>query len=559
MNFRTTILLLIVLAGAGVFVWFVSHHGSSSDETQTTFDIKGKKLFDEKSDDVNKLTIRAAQPGVAPIVLEKQSGNWKLLQPITWGADSFEARGLVDSIIDLRSQGGVELNSANLSSTGLDQPRFTVEASDSSGKTLRLQIGNRSAIGSDLYVKVNDEKSGQLVAGSSLADKLDKGLDKLAETLRDKQLVKTESNTIHQIEITQRGEKKLTLQKQGEDWKITEPKQSPADSSQVSDLLFTVTGLRAEKFIDPKSPEASAAEFERPKAAVWFSTTPPTTQPTTAPATRPSGITVTFGQFSNVDRDKLFVKLSEPPIIAEVAMNQTSLDKLTGATVLSLHDKKVLDIDPAHVESFTLAVNRAATTQPTTKPAEAHELTIARRKESPPVMGPPVPATEPATQPAVATTQPATQPGQLASTQPTTRPAIAATQPAEPKSKWVFQSGGTGVADEGQVDGLLESLHPLRAEKFVENTPTTQPATQPAAAYTLTVRVGPHDGKGPQEFVIHFTSPGATGNLAATSEDLTFELERSILEKLDGDFKTPKPAAPMPASPSFSPGGFNPG
>src|SRR5205807_860024 len=120
-------------------------------------------------------------------------------------------------------------------------------------------------------------------------------------------------------------------------WKIVQPREAPAESTEVSDLLFAITGLRAEEFIDPQSPRVSDADFQRPKAVVWFSTAAPTTtQPATGPATRPSGITVTFGQFATVDRDKLYVKLSEPNIVAMVSMSQSSLDRLTNASVLTL-------------------------------------------------------------------------------------------------------------------------------------------------------------------------------------------------------------------------------
>jgi len=528
MNFRTTFILLIVMAAALVFVFVVERRGPGEQNADNASDsLRGKKLIDEKTDDVRRLTIRSGNGSAKPLELARQDGRWKLIQPIDWAADDFEARGLVDAIVDLRSQGGVELNDANLASTGLDHPRFTVELTDTGGKTVDLDIGARSTLGNDLYVKLAGDKGGQLVAGSSLSDKLDKGLDKLADSIRDKQLVKVTTTEMRQVEIDRRGNK-LELQKEGEDWKIVEPRKEPADSAEVSDLLSAVTGLRADEFIDPHSPDVIDAQFDRPKAVVFFSTTQPSTQPSAGPATRPAGVTVTFGQFSSVDRDKLYVKLSDPDIVAKVSMTQSQLDKLTDASVLSLRDKKVIDVDPAQVERFVLTINHAATTQPTTKPAELHEYTIARRNEAEP-LGPPLPPA-PATQ-AGSTTRPA-----MATTQPATSPSLAATQPAAPRSKWVFQSGGSGDADDTQVEALLTALHPLRADKYIEKAPTTQPA----GTYTLVVYVGPANGHGPQHYVLRLTSPGATGAAIGGYQDLTFETDRSILDKLDANFKGSK-------------------
>lgn len=512
MNFRTTIVLLVLLAIGGVFLFVANRHSGNPENNQTAFDTKGKKLFDEKADDITKLSIRSTEPGTKPVVLDKKDGTWKLVEPLAWDADSFEARNLIDSVVDLRSQGGLDLNSDNLSSTGLDHPRYTIDATESGGKSLHVQVGNRSAIGNDLYVKVGDEKSGQLVTGGTLADKLDKGLDKLADSLRDKQLVKVNSSTARQVDITHKGQK-LDLVKEGLDWKITAPRQAPADSSAVSDLLFSITDLRADAFIDPKSPDVSDAGFDRPKATVFISANAPSTQPSTsAPSTtQPAGTTITFGQFASVERDKIYVKVSDPPIIAKVPMTPATLDRITGASMLTLRDKKVIDIDPAHVTGFTLSINRAATTQPTTKPSEQVEYTINRRKETR-TFGPALPET------------------QAATTGPSSKPAVATTQP---ESKWVIDSGGSGPANDASVDALLSALHPLNATKYVESAPTTQPV----AGYTLTVHVGPANGHGPEDHTLKFTSPGSTGDVIGTYENLTFETDRAILEKLDANFR----------------------
>jgi hypothetical protein len=111
-----------------------------------------------------------------------------------------------------------------------------------------------------------------------------------------------------------------------------------------------------------------------------------------------------------------------------------------------------------------------------------------------------------------------------------TQPSLAA---APPKSKWIIQSGGEGDANDSQVDALLAALHPLKADKFVEKNSTTQPAGN----YTLTVRVAPANGHGPMDYTIRFTSPGATGPAIGSFNDLTFETERTILDKLDVNFR----------------------
>ena len=145
-------------------------------------------------------------------------------------------------------------------------------------------------------------------------------------------------------------------------------------------------------------------------------------------------------------------------------------------------------------------------------------------------------------------------------TQPTTGPTTGpATQPAKPPSKWVIASQGGADADEGQVDELLRSLNPLKATKYLE----TAPATQPTATHTLTIRTIGAGGAETNAYSLRVTDPGSTGTPTGGFENLAFELDRSLLEKLEGDFKTPKPAPP--AAPPFGagfpggPGGLPPG
>ncbi|HSU66754.1 MAG TPA: DUF4340 domain-containing protein, partial [Tepidisphaeraceae bacterium] len=304
--------------------------------------------------------------------------------------------------------------------------------------------------------------------------------------------------------------KTVRLDKQKGEWEITEPKTMPADSGAVSSLLTSIADLNASDFVS--SPSAPAVYgLTSPTLTVSYSLTG------APPATQPTSHQIAFGRFATIERNEVYVSVDGGPV---ATVSSTTADNFK-KTALDLRDKKVVDIDPAHVTGFTLGVNKSATTQPTTKPAETYEYTIARRKESTAFgpLPPPGPATQPATQ---ATTQTAT-------TEPTSQPAVASTQPA---SKWVFESGATGPANDTEVENLLTALHPLQASKFVEKSPTTEPA----AGYTLTIHVGPANGKGPQDLVLHFMSPGATGDVTGTYEGLTFETDRSILEKLDAKF-----------------------
>jgi hypothetical protein len=527
MNFRTTIFLLILVVIVGVSVFFINNRENKPTETTTN----EHKLIDLDTADVTRVVLTPGD-GKA-IVLEKKGNDWRLVQPVQGAADQFKVDDLIRAVTGLQSRG--QVGEDKKTSGGLDHPAYTVELTTKAGKTQKLLVGDKPPVGDTMLVIANANSKPDVVNASFFTQ-----LDKKPSDFRKTQLVDTPSTDIKQLTVT-KGKNTIRLEKEGNDWKITEPKAMPADTSAVTDLVLAITGLNAQEFVSDDAAKAPSYGLTHPKVTVWYSTQAPTTQPSaTQPTTRPAGDTLRFGDYEDVLKKNVFAEIDNGPIVTVPATSENSFNK----TPLDLRNKEVVTIDPAKVQSFTIAIDRPAATQPTSRPAEIKEFTIEHRKVTAPVLGPTlpaVPATQPSTQ--VATTQPTTQATtQVATTQPTTQPSVAATQPS-PQAPWFFASGGQGDAEEGQVKALLDSLHPLRVEKYLESAP----ATQPAGTYVLTVHTS--DGA---SFVLRFTDPGSSGRLTGSYYDLVFEVDRSLLDKLTGDFKTKKPEVTPP--PSFGGG-----
>ncbi|HEX4795363.1 MAG TPA: DUF4340 domain-containing protein [Humisphaera sp.] len=540
MNFRTTLILLVLVVAAGVAFFFTNRKASEDQTAQATGN--EQKLLNVDSKDVSRLVITNADG--KRTVLEKTGTNWSLLEPVKAPAKDFEVDALVNDLTGLQSRG--QIDPSKKSASGLDHPSFTIELTGKNAAVTRLLIGDKPTLGDTLVVQLNNNKQLDVVAAT-----IYKTLDKPASSYRKPQLVDVSQDQIRQLAIT-RGKSTIKLEKKGSEWQIVEPKAMPGDTSAINDLLFGITGLNATEFVTDDAAKAANFGLTRPRLTVTYSTAAPSTQPTTAPTSQPTGgVTIRFGDYEDVLNKILYAEVDQGPIAKVAATSEETFNK----TPLDLRDKNIVSIDPQAVQRFTIQVNKPATTQPTTMPASMHEYAIERRKVEPAVLGPMLPPNvAPATQPAStqsASTQ--TAPTQVASTQtastePTTQP-VAASQPAtQPTSKWMFASGGQGDAEEGQVDALLAALHPLHVDKYLES-PT--PTTQPAGNYLLTIHLS--DGK---EYAFTFTDPGNNGKLIGHLDDLVFEADRSLIEKFDGDFKTKKAPAPTP---SFGmPGGGSP-
>jgi hypothetical protein len=336
---------------------------------------------------------------------------------------------------------------------------------------------------------------------------------------------------IKQLTIDSEGQK-LVLQKKGSAWELVEPKKLPVDEAVATDLVGAVTGLRASDWVAKDSPDVAKAQFDKPMLTVAFTTAAPATQPAaaTTSTSQPAWTTITFGQYEDIRHQKVYARLSDTNAVVKTVA--TPIDTLTKKPI-ELRDKKVLDIPAEQVSRLSILTDLPAGPTPTTKPAKKSQVEIERRKQV-----------------AEATTKPASTKAttQAAATQP------AATQAAKaPASTWELKSDPKGDADDEGVRNLLAELHPLRATKFHDATP----ATKPTGNYVLRVTTEAAGGAGSATHELKLIDPGNDQPLLAEYNALSFELPRTFLTKLEGNFaKKPKAAETGGVGAPIDPAGF---
>jgi hypothetical protein len=505
MNFKTTLVLIVLLAVAAVVLFATRDKGGADSTNVAAGD--GKKLVDVEREKVTKLTVAPAAGD--KFTLEKSGTDWRLTEPVSAPAETFEVDSLLRAVTDASSRGALNEQDASSSSTGLATPAYRVDVT-AGDKTHTLNVGARSAVGGNVYVSTGEGGKDVHVTDASLVDQLEKP----ASEYRKTQLVDVPSNQVRQLTVTDAsGKVSIRAEKQGEDWQLVEPAKMPAEKSAIDDLIFAATGLRAVEFVSENAADAPKYQLNKPQLTVALSTQAPATQPTTAPATQNAPKTITFGRHDDVRKQNVYATVSGSPTIAKVAAS--SLESFNKKP-LDLRDKRAVNIDPAQVSKLSFSADVAATTQPTSKPASKHEVAVQRRSEA-----------------AAPTTAPTTGP---ATTQATTKP-------TQNLSKWELASEPKGEASDSKVDAILSALHPLRATKYLDAVPTTQ--AQPVATYVINVTTSPAGGANVQQHQIRLTDRGNDQPLVGEYNGLVFELDRAILRQLEGEFtKGAAPAAP---------------
>jgi hypothetical protein len=491
MNFKTTILLLAALVVVGVY-FFVSQSGSkpTTPAPETIQPGQGPKLLDVSSSNVKGIIIIDDQGNRTSI--RQEGAGWKMTEPVEAPAVDWQTTDLVRTITDLRSQGRPD---AAPSDTGFDKPMYTVELTDTDGKTTKLVIGNKTGVGDVMYAQVNGGETNLI--DSSLA----KQLKTVATDLRDKHLVTIATGDVKQIRIVSPGQI-LAMQKDGQKWKIISPEQMPGDSDSISTLISAITGTEATEFLTGDSEELAFARFDHPSMEIFLSTETPTTQPTTQPV----GVTLTIGAPDSLSKDHYFAKTSDG-LVAKIA--KSSLDSLQ-KTPLDLRDREVATVAAADVTAVSILKETypPPSTQPskstaTTKPSATKFVGLVRRpKAVPQPLGPP-----------------------SATTKPTTAPTT------QPESVWMFADDHKAQVDDSKVNTLLGNFAPLKADKFLDKAPGAAWDTR----FIVTLQTAPQ-----QTYHMEVIKPTGVGTPYAIYNGQTFEVPQTLLDALDTDFhKTP--------------------
>ncbi|HEX8910715.1 MAG TPA: DUF4340 domain-containing protein, partial [Humisphaera sp.] len=443
MNFRTTVILLVLLVGAAVFLVIVNRgenaepvaappSGKVADEAA-----KGSKLLDVRAGDVAKVVVApggGAPAGSPTLELARDGQKWKLVRPVAWAAREFEVDSLVAGLVDLRSRAKVDLSGANRATLGLDNPRYTVELTTAGGKVQKLAVG-KPTVGSQVAVVANADAEASLVAGGGAAfERFEDGLQKAVDALRDPALV-TGVNTpdVTKVEVERAGGEPLVFERAGTGWRVNGPTTQPAEKSVVDDVVSTVANLRATEF--PTAPPSDVtASFARPAAVVrmWVKRDPllPAAKVAVpAPATEGGpNVVLTIGRAADVKREQAWVRVGAAvPVVARASVGKAALDQILGLTPLSARDRKVLPVESAEqVTGVSIAVER---------PGEKPKVTTAlARKAEKLELGPPLPKDGPAA-PTTAATKDAPVAPKDAPVVPKEAPATKKEAPAAPATK----------------------------------------------------------------------------------------------------------------------------
>ena len=259
---RSTIALIVVLAGLGGYIYFVTWklpEGGADPNAK-----KLEKVFaGYEADKLEEIKVMSAAGDAT--TLRKEGGAWQVTQPITAKADESEVSGITSALGQMEIARVVDENPASLNDYGLSNPRIQIDFKGAGDKDARkLFLGDKTPTGSDLFAKRNDERKVFTISATQ-----ETSLNRTTFDLREKAILKFDREKVDGIDVTAAG-KTLALAKDGADWKITKPVQTRADFGSVEGLVGRLGSVQMKSIVTENPAPADLKKYglDTPEATV---------------------------------------------------------------------------------------------------------------------------------------------------------------------------------------------------------------------------------------------------------------------------------------------------
>ncbi|HSV63584.1 MAG TPA: DUF4340 domain-containing protein [Chthoniobacterales bacterium] len=311
-------------------------------------DFRDKKLTDLTTAQVMRALVKTA---AGEMELEKKADHWEIVKPLRARGDDQKINDLLAQITTAQIQQFVAEDRGDLRPYGLAEPRGSVTlfaVDDKTGQT--LQIGGPAGAAEkdkdQVYVRFTARN-----AVYTLPKKIEEILALKPADLRDRHLVRIDTNILDRITIDAPGKGKTVLARKDENWTIANKNNQPANSGEVNRMLDLLKVEQVTKFVEDVASDLPKYGLDKPQLQMTFSSFASENTPKSTAGEQPFA-TIAFGK---VDGDNVFARLGEEPFI--VAVRRSLLDNVF-ADPLQWQDLAIFRFKPDEVHKLMVTTDR---------------------------------------------------------------------------------------------------------------------------------------------------------------------------------------------------------
>ncbi len=251
------LVLVLVLAALGGYIYFVDSK-TEPNAPEVKEKVWGGTLA---SADMEEVEIKLGSGETAKV--QKTDGAWQVVEPSKAPADEMEMTSITSSLAGLEMQRVVDANAGDMKKYGLDPARVSVAfRSKGQKEPRRVDIGDKTPTGGDLYARVPGEKRVFLVSSF-----LDSTFNKTPFALRDKTILKIDRQKADGLELVE-GATNVQLAKKGSDWMLVKPLAARADFAVVESSLERIGAGQMVGIIEENPASLAKYGLDKPTATI---------------------------------------------------------------------------------------------------------------------------------------------------------------------------------------------------------------------------------------------------------------------------------------------------
>ncbi|MGH8093374.1 MAG: DUF4340 domain-containing protein [Chthoniobacterales bacterium] len=264
------------------------------------------------------------------IELARKNEHWEIVKPLQARGDDQKIDDLLAQVTNARIEEFVAGDSGDLHAYGLSEPRGSItiyDAGDKSGSrtnSSRGEEGRTLQIGSAAKT-IKDAVYARFLprhAVYALPKKTEEILNVRPNDLRDRHLVRIDTNNLDRIHIEAPGEPKIVLARKDQNWTIASRNNQAANSDEVRRLIETLNDQEVTRFVADTAAELPKYGLDQPQLRLTFSSFASENTAETAAGEHPY-LTLSFGKIEGSD---VYARVGEEPFI--VAVNHELLGKI---------------------------------------------------------------------------------------------------------------------------------------------------------------------------------------------------------------------------------------
>ena len=324
---------------------FLAGQSVKKDIDKKPEEFRDRKLTDLITAQVSRVILKTP---AGEMELQKKGDHWEIVKPLRARADDQKINDLIAQITTARIQQFVADDHGDLHPYGLAEPRgaitlFTQE--DKQGQL--LQIGSMPEKEKDqTYVRFASRGFVYTVP-----KKIDEILNTKPDDLRDRHLVRFDTNVLDRITIDAPDKGRIVLARKGEEWTIANRKNAPANSGEIRRFIDTVQNERVTKFVEDVASNLPKYGLDKPQLQLTFSSFASENTAETKAGEEPFA-TVAFGK---VDGDNIYARLADEPFV--VAVRRGLLDRVS-TDPLQWQELSIFKFKPEQIHRLSVMTDK---------------------------------------------------------------------------------------------------------------------------------------------------------------------------------------------------------